>query len=258
MNFKAVTFNIKNAYDNFGINSYIHRHAIIVNKIKREKPDFIGFQEMMPDIMRDLSAAIESEYLIVFNGRNSNFGGEGLAIALRRETVELMGLDVFWISEEPYTPGSRYAVQSECPRICQQVLLHIKNSDKLLWIFNNHLDHLEDKARILGIKQIMARVKECKKKWSVPVFIIGDFNAEPDSETIEYCNNYSYIKIADLASESGGTWHDFGQLARPVKIDYLYSDLSAEKTKARTECWNEVHNGGYLSDHYPVSVTLEI
>lgn len=258
MKFKLVTFNIKCAYDNFGINSYIHRHVIAVNKIKKEKPDFIGFQEMIPEIFKDLSEALQDEYQLIFNGRNSDFGGEGLAFAIRRETVELMGLDVFWLSETPYVPGSRYAIQSECPRICQQTLLRFKGTDKLCWVFNNHLDHIEDSARILGIKQIMERVSKCKRKWNVPAFIIGDFNAEPGSETVEYCNNYKNPKINDLAEESGGTWHDFGKLKRLPKIDYVYSDLLKSECKPVTECWDEEHNGVYISDHYPVCVMLEI
>ena len=257
MNFKIVTFNLKNNYETFGINSYVHRHMMVVNKIREEKPDFIGFQEGIPSIMKDLTDALP-EYHIIFNGRYENFGGEGLAVALRKETVELMGLDVFWISETPYVAGSRYEIQSECPRICQQVLLRFKNSDKLCWVFNNHLDHQEDAARILGIKQIMERVSECKEKWNVPAFILGDFNALPGSETINYCDNYEKIKIADLAAESGGTWHDFGELENPVKIDYIYSDLKAEECNSKAYCWKEEQHGIYLSDHYPVCVTLEI
>ena len=257
MDFKIVTFNLKNCYENFGINSYIHRHTMIINKIRKEKPDFIGFQEAIPSIMSDLTDALP-EYQIIFNGRKEDFSGEGLAIALRKETVELMGLDVFWISETPYIPGSRYAIQSECPRICQQALIRFKNSTKLCWVFNNHLDHQEDAARILGIKQIMERVPECKQKWDVPVFVMGDFNAEPDSETINYCDNYEKIKITDLAANSGGTWHDFGELANPKKIDYIYSDLKAEECDCKAYCWDDEHYGIYLSDHYPVCVTLEI
>lgn len=257
MQLKIVTFNIKCCWDNFGINSYIHRSTMILGKIKKEKPDFIGFQEMIPEIANDLINGLP-EYIIIFNSRSENFTGEGLAIAIRKDTVELMGLDVFWLSETPYKPGSRYEIQSECPRICQQALIRLKGTNKLFWIFNNHLDHIEDTARILGIRQIMDRVLECKKMWNVPVFIMGDFNAEPGSETIDYCDNYDKIKIVDLTAESGGTFHDFGELKEMPKIDYIYTDLKNNEFKYTLCLWDDQHSGIYLSDHYPVSITLEI
>lgn len=258
MNFKIVTFNLRYLYDGDGINSYVHRSAIVRNKIKAKKPDVIGFQEATSDIVNDLIDSIP-EYQIIFNGRDADLGGEGLAIALRRDTIELMGLDVFWLSKTPYVPGSRYEIQSACPRICQQVLVRLKNSKKTCWVFNNHLDHFQDEiARVLGIKQVLERVAECKARWNSPVFILGDFNALPGSETIEYCNNYKPVKITDLAAESGPTFHGFGKAEVFKKIDYIFSDLCADNCKCKIECWDEEHNGIYLSDHYPVSVSLEI
>ena len=258
MNFKIVTFNLRYRYADDGINSYIHRSAMVRNKIKAEKPDVIGFQEGTPDIINDLIESIP-EYHIVFNGRDADLGGEGLAIALRKDTVEFMGFDVFWLSETPYIPGSRYEIQSQCPRICQQALVRLKSSKKTCWVFNNHLDHLkDDMARVLGIKQVLERVAECKARWDAPVFILGDLNSLPESEAIEYCNSYKPVKIADLAAESGPTFHGFGKAEVFEKIDYIFSDLVAENCNCKIECWDDAHNGIYLSDHYPVCASLEI
>jgi len=258
MKCKIVTFNLRYLYDGDGVNSYIHRSAMVRNKIKAEKPDVIGFQEATSEIVNDIIESIP-EYHVIFNGRDADFGGEGLAVALRKETVVLMGFDVFWLSKTPYVPGSRYEIQSMCPRICQQVLVRLKGSDRPFWVFNNHLDHYEDDmARILGIKQVLAHVSECKSKWEAPVFILGDLNSLPDSEAIKYCENFENVKLADLTAESGPTFHGFGKASVFKKIDYIFSDLRVEDCNCKVECWSEAYNGIYLSDHYPVCVSLEI
>lgn len=258
MNFKIVTFNLRYLYDGDGVNSYVHRSAMVRNKIRTQKPDVIGFQEATPEIASDIVESLP-EYHIIFNGRDADLGGEGLAIALKKDTVELMGFDTFWLSETPYIPGSRYEIQSACPRICQQVLVKFKNSNKTCWVFNNHLDHFEDdRARLFGIKQVLERVAECKKKWDAPVFILGDFNAMPDNVVIDYCNTFKDVKIADLTAESGPTFHGFGKAKVQKKIDYIFSDLNVNDCNCKIECWDDEHNGIYLSDHYPICALLEI
>ena len=257
MQFKIVTFNLRYLYDGDGVNSYIHRSGIIRNKINLEKADVIGFQEATPQIIDDLIKNIP-EYHVIYNGRDADLGGEGLAIALRKETVELMNFDSFWLSETPYVSGSRNEIQSACPRICQQVLVRLRRSDKTCWVFNNHLDHFQDDmSRILEIKQVLERVRECKERWEAPVFILGDFNSLPESEVIQYCNKYKPVKIADLTIDSGPTFHGFGKAEIFKKIDYIFSDLKKEDCNYIIKCWNDEHNGIYLSDHYPICVDIK-
>lgn len=258
MNFKIVTFNVRFQYNGDGINSFVHRSAMVRNKIKAEKPDVICFQEGTPEIMNDIIDSLP-EYHILFNGRNSDFSGEGLATALRKDTVELVGFDVFWLSETPYIPGSRHKIQSGCPRICQQLFIRLKGSDRLCWVFNNHLDHHPDEmARVIGINQVMERVAQCKVRWDKPVFILGDLNSTPEGEAIEFLKSFEPVKIADLTAESGPTFHGFGKAEIFKKIDYIFSDLRAEECNCKIERWDDEHNGIYLSDHYPVCASLEM
>ena len=46
-NAKIVTFNIRNVWDKEGKNSFIHRVGMIYDKINKEKPDVIAFQEVL-------------------------------------------------------------------------------------------------------------------------------------------------------------------------------------------------------------------
>ena len=176
----------------------------------------------------------------------------------RTETVTLLGLDFFWLSETPDVPGSRYAIQSECPRICQCLLFKVNETGKLFRVYNNHLDHISDSARILGIKQVMERVAADSKKFDAPIFVLGDFNAEPGSETIEYCDQYKPYPIQDLTAHIEATFHDFGRAKPPVKIDYIYVDAKTAKKPHTVTRWMDERCGVYLSDHYPVALSIEI
>ena len=255
---KIVSFNLRCVWNGDGVNCFPNRAAGILLKIWAEKPDVIGFQEGTEENMAFLRENLKG-YDIIYNQRNADFGGEGLAVAVRTETVTLLGVDFFWLSETPDVPGSRYAIQSDCPRICQCLLLKKNDTKQLFRVYNNHLDHISDSARILGIKQVMERVAQDSTKFgTVPGFILGDFNAEPGSETIEYCDNYKPYPIKDLTAGMEGTFHDFGRLEQPVKIDFIYTDVKTAEKPYTVTRWTDERCGVYLSDHYPVCLEIEV
>ena len=256
---KIVSYNLRGAWVGDGINCFIHRVGGILEKIREEKPDVICFQEGVEKNIDFLRKGLKPDYDIIFNQRNADFGGEGLAVAVRTETVTLLGVDFFWLSETPYEPGSRYAIQSDCPRICQCLLFKANADKKLFRVYNNHLDHISDSARILGIKQVMERVAQDSKQYGgAPVFILGDLNAEPGSETIEYCDNYEPFPVIDLTKDIGGTFHGFGTRDPLSKIDFIYTDVkTAEKPHTVTK-WTDEREGIYLSDHYPVALEIKL
>ena len=254
MSFKIVTFNIRFRYDGDGVNSFIHRLAIIRNKIKAEKPDVIGFQEIISPMVQDLEECLP-EYTFLYCGRDADYGGEGLALALRKDTVALADYDGFWLSETPYVPASRYR-DSVCPRVGQQALVRVKKTNHRFWVFNAHLDHHPDDAIRTGqLKILLERMAVCKAQRNVPAFVMGDFNAMPGNETIDLCAHYA---IADLAADCGPTFHGFGKAPVRKKIDYIFSDVDTEKMPCAVACWEDACNGIYLSDHFPICVTLEL
>ena len=251
------TFNLRYSWSGDGANSFISRAGNILTVLDNIRPDVICFQEGVEQNIDFLSKYLES-YHIVFNQRNSDFGGEGLATAYRKDKFRLLELNFFWLSPTPDVPGSRYHGQSPCPRICQSALFKRIEDGKLFRTYNIHLDHVSDRARILGIQSVMNKVKEDNSRFDLPFFILGDFNAEPKSETIRFCDTHKSPEIVDLTRDIQATFHDFGRDKRPSKIDYIYSDLKtatqAHGTKALTDCIN----GIYLSDHYPVVLDIDL
>ena len=252
---KIVSFNLRCVYAGDGINAFPNRAASILLKIESEQPDVICFQEAMPHNIEFLEKHL-TDYTVIYNQRLKDFSGEGLAFALKNGSVSLYGLEFFWLSDTPYLPGSRFKNQSECPRITQSVLIKDMAKSKLFRVYNNHLDHISDEARILGIKQVVRRIKQDRQKMDLPFFVLGDFNAIPNSDTIKYCRLQKDVPMADLTENTGGTFHNFGKI-EPEKIDYIFADAKTAQKKYSVKLWDGNTNGVFLSDHYPVEVDID-
>ena len=181
---KFVTFNIRCDFGQDGANNFIYRRPLILEKIRQEKPDIIGFQEVLPHVAAWLKENL-TEYYIAGCGREKDLTGEAMIIAYRKERFQSVSLETFWLSPTPYVPGSRYPVQSMCPRTATDVVFEDMETGKVFRVINTHLDHECAGARKLGLEQILAHLRAEKAFADVPVILSGDFNAEPDSEEMK-------------------------------------------------------------------------
>jgi endonuclease/exonuclease/phosphatase family metal-dependent hydrolase len=249
---KIVTFNIRCDYKQDGENDFEYRKAMILEKLIKEQPDVIGFQEVLPHVSEWLKENI-SDYYVIGCGRESDLTGEETCIAYRKQLFNIVKMETFWLSDTPNIPGSRYESQSECPRTCTAVYLQDIQTSKVVRIYNTHLDHIGSEARRLGLIQIMNKISEDDFLGKVPYILMGDFNAFPDSEELEAIKEY--IDVYDCTATITGTFHDYGKLEQEEKIDYIFAHKSFHCKEA--EKWTDCKNGVYLSDHYPVCVVLE-
>lgn len=256
---KIVSFNVRLSIADDGINSFLHRSGAMLQKIKAELPEIIGFQEVYPDCA-DFFTDNLPEYHFIYNRRNNDLTGEGLLMAVKKSLFYVLAADYFWMSETPRVPASRFEDQSDCPRLTQCVTIQDKATAKVFRVYNTHLDHIGDEARIEGIKCLLEYAKLQDKIMPAPLFLMGDFNAFPDSETIAFCNNCKDIPLTDLTADIPVSFHKFGTRLpdNGVKIDYIYADKGTAKNKVSATVWDDEAHGIYLSDHYPVVVTIKI
>lgn len=248
MNF--ITYNLSCDWDSCdGINSFVHRAGMIYDRIRNEMPDVFAFQEVIPKSL-DFLEKICPEYEFFGQFRTKNFDGEGLFTAVRRGLYEVTAYEVFWLSPAPYEPGSRFAEQSECPRICILTDLRNKKNGNRIRLMNVHLDHISEQAKELGIRCVLEKANEYQEKNPLPLVIAGDFNSLPNSSPINVCEAYG---LKDAAGDIEYTYHEFGK--RKDKIDYIF--ISKELKCTDSFVWSEHKNGIYLSDHYPTGVILD-
>ncbi|OPJ61323.1 endonuclease/exonuclease/phosphatase family protein [Clostridium oryzae] len=249
---KILTFNIRCDYGQDGNNNFEFRKPLIKEKLSKEKPDVICFQEVLPHVAAWLKETL-TDYYVVGVGRTETYEGEQMTIAYRKDILNLMEFKTFWLSPTPHIPGSRYEIQSDCPRTCA-VATFQSNSNKIFRVYNTHLDHISSSARMLGLNQLRNYICSENDKVKLPCILLGDFNAEPDSPEITEFNKTA--GMVDLTTSIPVTFHDFGKEDNFEKIDYIYisNDIQANSILA----WSDCINGVYLSDHYPICVDITI
>lgn len=242
---KLATFNLR--YQNDGDKAlgrdFAARRASIAAQLRAAAPDAVGFQELLPG-MRDWLESELGDYQFVGVERETGFGGECNAIAFRKDAVRLHETYTFWLSPTPDVPGSRFEKQSSCPRICTVTLLRHRPTGQLFRFFNTHLDYAQEYAMEEGLKQVFAAARREQEKQRLPLVITGDFNFTPADAPYRLISENGY---ADLAADSGGTFHKFGALEQPKKIDYILSDGGFHPLDLQV--WHADAAGCTLSDH---------
>ena len=253
---KIVSFNARCPWQTDGINSFIHRAGMIYETVIAENPDVIGFQEIREKSL-ELLVRMLPEYQFCGQFRGADYKGEGLYTAIRKDRWELLAQETFWLSPTPYVAGSRYEIQSDCPRICVVTQLRNKVSGLMVRVFNLHLDHQSEEARVAGMQCVLDKVRAEQQKLSLSTVILGDFNAEPESEAIRLCHAYEDGILRDVTEDLPRTFHNFNRATRDCKIDYIFVTDMLSETHTQTTVWDQCLNGIYLSDHYPVSAEFD-
>lgn len=256
MNITAFTYNLRLDVPSDGKNAFSLRKDFVRERFPAFQPDLVGFQETLPHMRRWLMEALP-DYEICGTGRDADLEGESNVIAFRRDVFDLVDLTTFWLSDTPLVPGSRFATdQSSCPRICTCAALRSREG-KLLRFYNTHLDHEGPVAQAQGLSLILARMAEDFARWPMPVILTGDFNAYPDSLVYKSAQGFAGCgkPLVDVTESVGGTFHDFGRMNPPEKIDYIFTNLPCASPAFLAE---DEENGVFLSDHYPVGVKLEL
>ncbi len=252
---KIVTFNVRCQWDKDGINSFIHRIGLIYDKIGLENPDVIAFQEMTAKHL-DVLKKLLPEYEFFGSGRLADYSSEGLYTAYKKERYLSVKNRIFWISDTPEVPESKFACQSIFPRICIETKLFDKNSKKCVNVYNVHLDHRgleageKEDARTKGLECVFNQTTgDC------PAVVLGDFNAKPEHYSLSLCNKYGFIDVTDNLTV---TFHNYGNPEKFMKIDYILVSKELKDKVSPAYIWDDMKNGIYLSDHYPVACEIDL
>lgn len=253
----VMTLNMR--YDNpeDGANNWRFRRERIAELIRSEAVDLLGTQEVLANQFDDLQALLPGYRAVGVGREDGARAGEFNAVFFRSDRFELLDSGVFWLSENPETPGSK-GWDGACERLATWTVLRDKSGGELLFI-NTHLDHIGEQARREGVALLLRRIETLRA--GRPVILTGDFNAEPSSPVVARVVADSALRSAwDTAPiRFGSAWSfsDFGQLPeeeRPL-IDYVFYGGGLEVVSC--SILPDTLGGGYLSDHAPVEARLK-
>ena len=249
-----MTYNIKYANENDGENSWSKRKDWITEQIRFYKPDVLGVQEAVNAQIEYFTGKIK-DYSYVGVGREGGKEGEFSAILYNKEKLEVLENDTFWLSSTPDKVSKGW--DADFNRICTFALFQEKESGIKFYVFNTHFDHVGDTARLESSKLIINKIRELNKQ-DLPVFLMGDFNLEPDSEGIQLLSGY-LKKSREKAMYSFGPEGTFNgyNFQEPVtrRIDYIFTN---EKVKVKNYAvLSDSKDMRYPSDHFPVMIIAE-
>ena len=236
----------------FGKKSWFYRADLIVNNIEKENPGIIGFQEatkLQYNYMCDTLTGYDS----VITYRDKSVIAEGCPIFYRTDLYKLIDKGSFWLSETPEVMSKDW--NSACYRICSYVILEEKASAKQFVVFNTHLDHISDEARINGIAVVLDKIEQFG---SLPSMIMGDFNAAEGSQTyISATESFLDAKYQTENTMESCTYEGYGKSLDEMAIDHLMISKTGFDVESYTVV-TDIYNGVYPSDHFQLSVVLKL
>lgn len=232
--------------------SWFYRADLIAEDIEGVQPDIIGFQE---------ATSIQYGYLKrIMNGYDSEMAyrdnyilSEGCPIFYRTDRFEKIDGGSFWLSETPDVMSRDWG--SKHYRICVYVVLRDRTSNKEFAVFNTHLDHTSDQARINGIGVILKKIAELG---DIPTYLIGDMNAKENSKTIKAARRDfdDAMKISEI-TESTPTYHNWGDTKRAKRIDYILISKD-DALVYEYGVVDNLHGDTYSSDHASIFVKTKL
>lgn len=154
-----------------------------------------------------------------------------------------------WLSASPEIVGT-VGSHAKIPRVMTMIQLAHEQSAVTVAVANLHLDHTSDQARIAGMEVVLDQLQKLS---SERIIVMGDFNAEPDSEV------YRMMLAADFRDthgpDAGGSFHAWrGDNGR--RIDYLFVRGAIEVLSAQID--RTVIANRLPSDHWPVAARLRL
>ena len=235
-----------------GKKSWYYRADLVIRNIENQTPSIIGFQEVTKKQYAYLTECLTG-FDSVIEYRDTSKFTEGCPIFYRTDCYKLIDKGSFWLSETPEKMSKDW--DSACYRICSYVILEDLESNKQFVVFNTHLDHVSDEARIKGIGVVLDKISQFG---GLPSMIMGDFNAEEGSTTYNNVTEDFFDAKYQLDNPMiSCTYQNFGKELDNECIDYfMISKTGIEVLDYKVV--TDTYDGVYPSDHFPIFAEFKL
>ncbi len=253
------TFNIRYANKGDGANAWEHRQAMVLDMLK--DGDFWGLQEALPEQVMAIGKGLTQYGMLVRSREADPSKGEACPILYRTErwTIDKTECGTFWLSEKPDEAGSK-SWDSSLPRIATFARFTEKGSGRSLYVFNTHLDHQGEKARLEAAKLLAKRIAN-RKHADEPVVLLGDFNTGPTSPPIQQLLGDTAIhlvdawRVANPKEAERGTFNGWADTCTGERIDFILPSEGLAVDSCTID--DRKPDGHWPSDHAAVRAVLQ-
>ena len=254
----VMTFNIRYAHTQ-PPDLWPDRLPVMLDVIARWRPDILGTQEGLYLQLRDLDRALP-DYAWIGLGRDGGSRGEFMAVFYRRDRLEPLEYDHYWLSDTPALPGS-HTWGNSLPRMVTWVRFRDRGSGRELLFVNTHFDHQSQPSRERAAALIVDRLAGTRP--DLPVILGGDFNvaagANPVYSVLTGAGGFTDSWWALGRADTLGTFHGFKGVAAARgtgRIDWILT--RGPVTAVSSEIITDARNGQLPSDHFPVFARLQL
>lgn len=235
-----------------GKRNWFYRGAFMVQTLIDANADIIGLQESMRVHYECISEALKG-YGSFIDYRDDDDNPEGCPIFYNLSKFALLDKGTFWLSDTPAKISKGWG--AACYRICSYAILKQKTDGKALAVFNTHLDHISEAARVNGIRLILEKLNNFG---GMPCIIMGDLNDFENSVTYQAATElFDDAKYKTDNTDSGATYHGWGELPDDENIDYFLISKSGIEV-LQYSVVRTTYNGVYPSDHYPIMLKFNL
>ncbi len=245
MDFKIMSFNLLCG------NVTPERTARVITAIKTAAPDILGVQEATPLWMQLLRNEL-GNYTAAGFGREGGDKGEYSAIFVKNERFVILNEGTRWLTDTP--EEFSFVEGSLCPRVYTFGKLQDKQTGKIVYHVNTHLDHGPEEVRMIQAKYLYTFLESLDS----PVTVTGDFNFEETTSNVyRYLTSGMLADTKYLAKDAykAPTFHGYKGL--DAVIDYCFCERGAYDV-ADYRILDTPIDGKFPSDHHPVLVTLSL
>ena len=246
------SFNIRGSNMDTGVNAWSNRKKMVIREFGNYQYDIVCMQEPLTDQIQDFLSIGIYEWLGV-SGQGTPDSDVFTPIFYNKKKLNVLDYGTFWLSETPDVVSRGW--DGKFPRICTWAKFRDIENCRSFYVFNTHLDHVGEVAKLEGARLICRKIKEMTAEEAV--FITGDMNSTPETLPIHtFLSEFSNSReIATEKSGPAGTAHSYGKLYPPSQIDYIFVNEYISVTKAITITKNS--DPVYMSDHYPIVITAD-
>jgi endonuclease/exonuclease/phosphatase family metal-dependent hydrolase len=248
----VMTYNLRFASDT-PPNAWAQRRPAMAALLREARPDVIGTQEGVYRQLKDLAADLP-EFDWIGLGRDGGSRGEFMAVFFRRDRLEPLAYDHFWLSDTPEVIASSTWGNTN-KRMLTWVRFRDRVTGKEFEFWNTHLDHALQPAREKAATLIRARIAQVPA--SRPLLLVGDFNAEAKRNPVYEMLTRdaglidTWYTAGSRSNEDVNTFNGFAPAVRGgERIDWILARPGT--TTRHTEVLTRAPGGQVPSDHFPV------
>jgi endonuclease/exonuclease/phosphatase family metal-dependent hydrolase len=233
------------------------RRWLLVRLLASEQPSVIGMQEVMPEQLHMLEAALGPSWQWVGYGRNADHGGEHCPVFFDTERLRLESWKQVALSATPGVPGSR-SWGNLVPRVAVVARFIDRATGLPIQLVNAHLDHLSRTSRYRSMRLLA----ELANATTGACIVMGDMNTTARSMPYRYLTGPGGLRDTwTVASERvTEAWNTYSGYRSPrhgqKRIDWI---LVNDAVDVESVGINAVRfAGAAASDHEPVQAVLHI